>query len=168
MRRLPAPSLVSLFFIISGALVGAFLVRGIVRMLARRLPEGAPLNAAYARLGRTAPGDPCPCSGGTENGAPAYQDCCRARDVAELEDLVREFLFRRWSHKSYAGRRWSRPMKDRLQDYPLPGQVILPRWVRKPEDFEFPISEKLLRKWRPQQQNVPRGVEDEAGCDLPL
>jgi hypothetical protein len=102
-----------------------------------------PLAPFYRRLGEAAPESPCPC------GRPMkYGECCRAGDVQRLGEEVQSFLIQRWSHRTFAGRRWSRPLRDRLENYPLP-RPALPEWVTQPEKFSFPISEELLRTWDP-------------------
>lgn len=152
-----------------GGLGVLLLLRLIMRHLSSRIPgDGHRLLPCYERLGHFGPDAPCPCGSQVDGAAKRYSDCCRGKDVTTLEQEIREHLMQRWMHRSYAGRRWSRPMAQRLEDYPIPETVILPRWVRKPEEFEFPITEKLLRKWRPQQQNAPRDKGDEVADDLPL
>ncbi|MFH1419218.1 MAG: hypothetical protein ABII12_13150 [Planctomycetota bacterium] len=49
-----------------------------------------------------------------------------------------------------------RTLEQRLEDYPVP-EVVLPEWVTHPEDHVFPISEQLLRTWRPDggRRSVP-------------
>lgn len=128
-----------------------------------------PLKLGYERLGRTAPGDPCPCPSAGATKRP-YAECCRAKDVAELEEDVRRYLWKHWSHHSYAGRRRSRSMKHRLEDHPLPN-VVLPDWVTSPKRFTFPIDEPTLRGWSPvapARHGGKSGVPEELGEGLPF
>ncbi len=97
----------------------------------------------YARLGRLGPDDPCACASGR-----SYAACCRDRDVAELRDDVIDYQWKPWSHGSYVGRRRVSSMKQRLEEHPLPCPT-LPTWVEEPREHRFPISEEVLRAWRP-------------------
>lgn len=124
----------------------------LVALVSRRRP----LKPHYLRLAQHSPQTACPC------GCPAaYQDCCRPRDVEALQESVRGYLIQRWSHRSFAGRRHSRPLRDRLETYPLP-QIVLPDWVTRPERHSFPIAETALRSWDPWRANLgsPRRIDD--------
>lgn len=59
-----------------------------------------------------------------------------------------DYAWRRWSRSSYGGRRSSRSMKARLEDYPIP-TIQLPDWVTTPEKFAFPVSSKEVEGWNP-------------------
>src|SRR5512140_1482337 len=125
--------LLDLLLLLGGLLLIIFFV-----WVARR-PFSAPppLKDYYLRLGQTAPDDACPCGRGGSARRP-YRDCCRPRDVHDLSEEVRKFLWKHWSHRSFAGRRRSRSMQTRLEDFPLP-RIILPDWVEVPEKHTFPI-----------------------------
>lgn len=126
--------------------IGAFV--GITAIVSKLVSRKRPLKPHYVRLSRQAPQSPCPC------GRPAaYRDCCRPRDVDALQDSVRSFLIQRWSHRSFAGRRHSRPLRDRLETYPLP-RIVLPDWVNRPERHSFPIDESAVRSWSPWTANL--------------
>jgi hypothetical protein len=139
------------------AVLGAFVVFAL--LLARLAKHRRPLKPHYLRLGLHSPQGPCPC------GRPAaYQDCCRPRDAEALREGVRGFLIQKWSHRSFAGRRQSRPLRDRLETYPLP-QVVLPDWVSRPERYSFPIAESALRSWNPWKANLesPPDLDSQSG-----
>lgn len=129
-------------------LYGGLLVVLLLAWLIRRAStRKEPLKPHYLRLGRTAPSDACPC-GRSDPSLRCYGDCCRPADVQVLTEDVQAFLWKHWSHHSFAGRRRSRAMKHRLEDFPLP-PLSLPEWVERPEKFTFPISEEELRRWNP-------------------
>lgn len=133
--------------------------------IVRRWIRPPPLPPHYLRLGRVAPDEPCPCGG---EGRP-YAVCCRPADVERLTEEVREFLWQRWSHRSFAGRRSSRSMQHRLEDYPIP-PVTLPDWVYRPDRHTFPIEERRLRRWNPQvaaQRTAARHAAQQPARQLP-
>jgi hypothetical protein len=153
-------------------LVGVLLALVFLRLSAaarrRGLGSGS-LKPHYQRLGRFAPGEPCPC-GAKDASERSYAECCRPRDVAALEEDVRAFLWKYWSHHSYAGRRRSSSMRHRLEDHPLP-QVVLPDWVISPEKFTFPIDEQTLRNWSPlggTRRHKAPPVPEDRGEGLPF
>jgi hypothetical protein len=117
------------------------------------------LRPHYRRLGETAPADQCPCGK-----AMTYHECCRLQDIASLREDVRSFLVQKWSHRSFAGRRSSRRLNDRLESYPLP-RVVLPDWVSCPEKYSFPVSEAMLRAWNPWSANRDAEVPIEEPAD---
>jgi len=117
----------------------------LARRIARRWIRPPALPPHYLRLGRVAPDQSCPCGA---RGL-TYASCCRPADVARLTEDVREYLWQRWAHRSFAGRRSSRSMQHRLEDYPIP-PVTLPDWVYRPDRHTFPIEERKLRRWNPQ------------------
>jgi len=156
-----------LLLLLVGVLLALLFLR--VSAAAPAVQETQSLVPCYERLGRTAPGDPCPCASARATKRP-YAACCRAKDVAELEEEVRRFLWKHWSHHSYAGRRRSRSMKHRLEDHPLPN-VVLPDWVTSPERFTFPIDERTLRDWSPiapARRGGKPAVPEEPGEGLPF
>ena len=136
--------LLALLLVLGGLLLVILFLWLTRRACGRNQP---PLQPHYLRLGRSAPDDACPC--GRAGAAPRpYRECCRRADVNALAEEVREFLWKHWSHRSFAGRRRSRSMINRLEDFPLP-PFVLPDWVERPEKFTFPISEEELRAWSP-------------------
>lgn len=143
----PVPPGVIVSLLLSG-LVLALLLRAVVKSVRRRLPRGFRRPACYERLAQCPPGVACPC-GRTHDGiANAYASCCRGSDIAELQKFLEAAAWQSWSHQSFAGRRWSRPLRDRIREYPLP-KISLPAWVLNPERFEFPIDESVQRRWKP-------------------
>ncbi len=111
-------------------------------------PINRPYKEYFLRLGRNAPGSSCPCGSGQN-----YSVCCRPRDVATLREALIDLHWRRWSHRSYAGRRRSTSMGNRLEDHRLP-RIVMPDWVESPDQFEFPISDEMLRTWNPRGSAV--------------
>ncbi len=109
------------------------------------------LKPYFRRLGRVAPTHPCPC----KNPSGSYDQCCRPNDVTTIEQDVRDFVFSYWMRKS-GGRSRARPMKARLEDFPMP-EVILPEWVTSPDEFAFPIEDAKIREWSP----IPQNAEDQ-------
>ncbi|RIK67032.1 MAG: hypothetical protein DCC65_07365 [Planctomycetota bacterium] len=106
-------------------------------------PMYTPYKDYFLRLGRCAPHSPCPCGSGRN-----YGPCCRPRDVTALRAALIDLHWRRWSHRSYAGRRRSASMGHRLEDHRLP-RIVMPDWVESPDRFEFPVSEDTVRSWNP-------------------
>ncbi|MBX3394991.1 MAG: hypothetical protein KF841_06450 [Phycisphaerae bacterium] len=131
-----------------GGLVLILVLRAVVKRVRRRLPRDIKRPACYERLAHYSPGGQCPC-GRTHEGVPReYASCCRTSDIAELQKQLESAAWQTWSHQSFAGRRWSRPLQDRIREYPLP-KTSLPAWVLSPEQFEFPIDESVQRRWKP-------------------
>ena len=163
MRFSRQPQSVAVVFglIVGGAAV-SLMVWWLVRRLGARLPAGGAFRPSFERLGRHAPEADCPCGRtGAEGDQLVYGACCRPRDVESLQKDVQEYLFRVWCRRSYAGRRSSRSMQQRLADYPMP-PVVLPPWVREPERFQFPIEEDNLRAWNPMR---PDGLTGDGGIE---
>ena len=152
--------LLDLLLFLGGLLLIIFFI-----WVARRPPNRPPrLKEYYQRLGQTSPDEPCPCGRGGSTPRP-YRDCCRPRDVQDLSEEVRKFLWKYCSHHSFAGRRRSRSMQTRLEDFPLP-RLVLPDWVEAPEKHTFPISREALYSWTPLKvQRLPRpeGVPEDTG-----
>ena len=138
------------FAIFIGALllaIGVVLVAVILSRIAKRASRPQSLKPHFLRLGRVAPDAPCPCKQDESSDRP-YEQCCRPTDIEKLERDVKEYLWRRWSKRSYGGRRRMRTLEQRLDDFPMP-EVALPNWGTRPEDHVFPIDERRLRAWRP-------------------
>jgi len=123
----------------AGVVFAIVVMRAGRRMAAPR----SPLKPHFRRLGEIAPLHPCPCR--TPGGS--YDQCCRPRDVKQVEQDVHEFIFKDWMRRS-GGRSRARPMQARLDDFPMP-DVTLPPWVTTPEAFSFPIDDTELRAWTP-------------------
>ncbi len=141
---------VNAFAIFLGAMllaVGVVLVVLILRRLGKRVSQPRSLKPHFLRLGRVAPGDVCPCKQ-DESSSRSYEQCCRPTDIEKLRREVQEYVWRRWSKRSYGGRRRMRTLEQRLHDYPMP-DVVLPKWVAHPEAHTFPIDEQQLRAWSP-------------------
>lgn len=146
-------------------LVLLYLVMKMLRVVFRVLPTPAGESAPhFLRLGQFAPADKCYCEAGQSSGR-TYQDCCRSKDIEKLEADVRSYNWHEWTKKSYAGRRWTRSMQDRLEEYPLP-PVILPEWVTSPEKHTFPVADEMLRTWRP--PGLHEQSDELVGQDDPL
>jgi hypothetical protein len=133
---------ITVLLVLAASFVSALAVLVIVNRIARSERNRALLDY-YARLGRLGPDDPCACASGR-----TYADCCRDRDVAELQDDVIDYQWKPWSHDSYVGRRRVSSMRQRLEEHPLPCPT-LPPWVEEPREHRFPISDEVLRAWRP-------------------
>lgn len=162
-----APSLIGIGALVAGGGMLALILRAMSRRLSGRFNRTRELKPHYARLGRNRPADPCPCGASGPNGTPTYAECCRLEDIKRLEIDCRSFLFQYWSHRSYAGRRWSRPMQARLESFPIP-RTVLPDWVRHPERYAFPIDDNLLRRWTPVRPGRRPHRLPEADDDAPL
>lgn len=141
---------IALVVLVSAAVLLGLILLVVWSRARRRVPE---LSAHYARLGRYGPHDNCPCKDKTPPAT--YQKCCRPRDIEKLIDDVRAYQLRHWGDRSFAGRRATRSMSVRMDQFPLP-QVNLPPWVVRPERFQFPIDDAVLRSWTP-LQTVARG-----------
>lgn len=129
------------------------MVCGAVWLLLRRLsPKAVGLQPFYLRLCEIAPSSPCPCDRAANR---AYADCCRPRDVESLKAYAMDYAWRQWSHRSYGGRRRSRSMTSRLEDYPIP-PVQLPEWITAPDKYAFPISAEEVLRWSPLASGKPR------------
>lgn len=138
------------FAIVLGALLfvaGVLLLVLILNLIERRAAKPRPLKPHFLRLGQIAPDDACPCKQGKASSR-TYAQCCRPGDIKKLERDIREFLWRRWARRSYGGRRRMKTLRQRLEEFPVP-DVVFPAWVTHPEDHVFPVSETLLRAWRP-------------------
>lgn len=121
------------------------------------------LREFYARLGKIAPGDPCPCARAKASGR-IYQECCRPNDVKSLEDEAKRFVWTDWMRRS-GGRRRTCSMESRLKDFPIP-EACLPKWVTHPAEYAFPISEEEIRTWTPLADDVGSAERALGGPDL--
>lgn len=164
-RYMKMPGWPESFYLFAGAfIIGWIMWRG-VRAAANRLPSARDFLPSYGRLGRHAPASACPCGAKAADGSGrSYSDCCRPADVQELERQVREFIFKDWCRRSYAGRRSTRNIQQRLEDYPMP-PVVLPDWVSHPERFEFPVDQDRMQSWNPIRAAGGADGADVAGLD---
>jgi hypothetical protein len=148
--------------VVALAVVGERVGRKLIKKTGR-------LQPFFERLSQVAPQAPCPC-GKSRTGLGTYQECCRPRDVEDLEQYTREFVWTNWMKRS-SGRRRAGAMRHRMQDYPM-AEVVLPEWVTEPEKFTFPIDEETVRAWTPLPDEIasPAGAQlgPEPGADLPL
>ena len=129
------------------ALILLLVCVAVLLLLGRLSPKAVTLQPFYHRLCEIAPATPCPCRRGRALNR-AYAECCRPRDVDRLRSYAMDYAWRQWSHRSYGGRRRSRSMTTRLEDYPMPA-VQLPVWVTNPDDYTFPIPQAEVRAWSP-------------------
>ncbi len=151
-------------------LVGGVLFAVLGHRFGRRfVPKQAALKPFYSRLCQISPDDPCPCDKSNST-SKAYKHCCRASDLENLEQEVRQVIWTDWMRRS-SGRSQMRSMKLRLEDFPM-SEFSLPEWVAHPEDHTFPIDEEIVRAWTPLQRHAgsPGGGLSGAdfGGDLPL
>lgn len=134
-------------------------------LLRRWSPRAVALQPYYHRLCEIAPASPCPCRRGRKANR-AYADCCRPRDVERLTSYATDYAWRKWSHRSYGGRRRSRSMGDRMAEYPL-RPVELPDWVIAPNDFAFPIAQADVQAWNPLGRQGRVDQDDETTGGMP-